>query len=133
MNRLLLLDGHEPDFAPATLEITNHLEAARQNIGRSHLLQQSLFATEVLPVLIVHCSEMSGLALEESVARRTEPFPYLVGIAARHGPVCFHLACKAISSSVVFFHSSLSRSASAASHNSVLSWRLCSISPFNPA
>ena len=29
---------------------------------------------------------MSGLALEESVARRTEPFPYLVGIAARHGP-----------------------------------------------
>ena len=86
MNRLLLLDGHEPDFAPATLEITNHLEAARQNIGRSHLLQQSLFPTEILPVLIVHRSEMSGLALEESVARRTEPFPDLVGIAARHGP-----------------------------------------------
>ena len=68
------------------LEITNHLEAARQNIGRSHLLQQSLFPTEILPVLIVHRSEMSGLALEESVARRTEPFPDLVGIAARHGP-----------------------------------------------
>lgn len=86
MNRLLLLDRHEPDLAPATLEITNHLEAARQNIGRSHLLQQSLFPTEILPVLIVHRSEMSGLALEESVARRTEPFPDLVGIAARHGP-----------------------------------------------
>ena len=48
-------------------------------------------------------------------------------------PISFQRACKVISSSVAFFHSSLFINDSAASHNSLLSWKLWSISVLSPA
>ena len=85
LDGILLLDGHEPDLAPAALELADHVVSAGLDVGRGHLIEQGEFLPEVLLVLAVHTGKMRSLALEELVACGTETLPDRIRMAARHG------------------------------------------------